>query len=146
MAGPGGCWRQGPEAAIIEVEDVDGGPPGGVGSKVRQRPPPKLKTSMVGPWEVRRQGPTAAITEVEDVDGGPPRWCWRQGPAAATTEVEDIDGDPPEGCWQQGPVVATTEVEDVDGGPQEVSELKIREHNAFEACLSSMAVNGCRNL
>jgi hypothetical protein len=28
------------------------GPLGGAGEKVRQRPPPKLKTSMVGPREV----------------------------------------------------------------------------------------------
>jgi hypothetical protein len=32
---PGGCWRQGPVAATTEVEDVDGGPPGGAGGKVR---------------------------------------------------------------------------------------------------------------
>jgi hypothetical protein len=49
MAGPLGCWRQGPTAVTIEVEDVDGGPPGGC-------------------W---RQGPATATTEVEDVDGGP---------------------------------------------------------------------------
>jgi hypothetical protein len=35
-----------------EVEDVDGGPLGGAGGKVRQRPPLKLKTSMAGPREV----------------------------------------------------------------------------------------------
>jgi hypothetical protein len=38
-------------AATTEVEEVDGGPPGGAGGKVRQRPPPKLKTSMVGPQD-----------------------------------------------------------------------------------------------
>jgi hypothetical protein len=46
----GRCWLQGPAAATTEVEDVDGEPPGGAGGKVRQRPPAKLKTSMVGPW------------------------------------------------------------------------------------------------
>jgi hypothetical protein len=35
--------------ATTEVEDVDGGPPGGCWRQVRQRPPPKLKTSMAGP-------------------------------------------------------------------------------------------------
>jgi hypothetical protein len=29
MVGPLGCWRQGPAAATTEVEDVNGGPPGG---------------------------------------------------------------------------------------------------------------------
>jgi hypothetical protein len=48
MAVPWGCWRQGPTAATTKVEDVDGGPPGGAGGKVRQQPPPKLKASMVG--------------------------------------------------------------------------------------------------
>jgi hypothetical protein len=38
-----------PVVATIEVEDVDGGPPGGAGGKVWQRPPPKLKSSMAGP-------------------------------------------------------------------------------------------------
>jgi hypothetical protein len=47
-----GCWWQGPTAATTEVEDVDGGPPGGACSKVRQRPPLKLKMSMVGSREV----------------------------------------------------------------------------------------------
>jgi hypothetical protein len=46
---PRWCWRQGLVAATTEVEDVDSRPPGGAGSKVRQRPPPKLKTSIVGP-------------------------------------------------------------------------------------------------
>jgi hypothetical protein len=36
-------------AATIKVEDIHGRPPGGASSKVRQRPPPKLKTSMGGP-------------------------------------------------------------------------------------------------
>jgi hypothetical protein len=40
---------QGPATPTTEVEDVDGGPPGGAGGKVRQLPPPKLKTSMAGP-------------------------------------------------------------------------------------------------
>jgi hypothetical protein len=40
-----------PTAATTEVEDVDGGPPWGVGGKVRQRPPSKLKMSMAGPLE-----------------------------------------------------------------------------------------------
>jgi hypothetical protein len=39
----------GPAAATTDVDDVDGGPPGGCWRQVRQRPPPMLKTSMVGP-------------------------------------------------------------------------------------------------
>jgi hypothetical protein len=39
----------GPTAATTEVEDVNGEPLEGAGGKVRQRPPPKLKTSMAGP-------------------------------------------------------------------------------------------------
>jgi hypothetical protein len=53
MAGPlGGAVDKGPTSATTEVEDVDGVPPEGAGSKVRQRPPPKLKTSMAGPLGV----------------------------------------------------------------------------------------------
>jgi hypothetical protein len=33
----------------LEVGDVDDGPPGSADGKVRQQPPPKLKTSMAGP-------------------------------------------------------------------------------------------------
>jgi hypothetical protein len=47
------------------------GPLGGAGGKVRQRPPPKLETSMVGPLGVLAACPAAATTEVGDVDGGP---------------------------------------------------------------------------
>jgi hypothetical protein len=54
MAGPLRVLAASPAAATTEVEDVDGGAPGGC-------------------W---RQGPAAATTEVEDVDGGPPRGCW----------------------------------------------------------------------
>jgi hypothetical protein len=59
-------------AATTDVEDVDGGPPGGCWRQVRQRPPPKLETSTAGPLGVLAAGPTAATTEVGDVDGGPP--------------------------------------------------------------------------
>jgi hypothetical protein len=58
----------GPAAATTEVEDVDGGPSCGCWWQVRQRPPPKLKTSMAGPLGVLEAGPAAATTEVEDVD------------------------------------------------------------------------------
>jgi hypothetical protein len=53
MAVPLGVLAVGPVVATTEVEDVDGGPPGGC-------------------W---RQSPVAATTEVEDVDGGPPMGC-----------------------------------------------------------------------
>jgi hypothetical protein len=39
----------GPTVATTEVEDVDGGPPGGCWQDFRQCPPPKLETPMVGP-------------------------------------------------------------------------------------------------
>jgi hypothetical protein len=68
---PGGCWRLGPTAATTEVKDVDGGSSGGAAGKVRQRPPPKLNMSMAGPWGCWWQGLAAATTEVEDVNGGP---------------------------------------------------------------------------
>jgi hypothetical protein len=123
MTGPLGVLAAGPAAATTEVEDVNGGPPGGCRRQIRQWSPTKLKTSMAAPWG-----------------------CWRQGPAAATTEVENIDNGPPGGCWQQGPAVATTEVEDIDGGPLGVPELDIRERSAFEARPTGRAVNGCRNL
>jgi hypothetical protein len=38
-----------PAAATTEVGDVDGGPPGVAAGMVRQRPPPKLNTSLMGP-------------------------------------------------------------------------------------------------
>jgi hypothetical protein len=49
MVGPLGVLVAGLAAATTEVEDVDGGPPGGCWQQVRQRPPPKFKMSMVGP-------------------------------------------------------------------------------------------------
>jgi hypothetical protein len=49
MAGPLGVLPACSAAATTEVENVDGGPPGGAGGKVRQRPPPKLKTSITDP-------------------------------------------------------------------------------------------------
>jgi hypothetical protein len=49
MAGPLGVLSACSAAATTEVENVDGGPPGGAGGKVRQRPPPKLKTSITDP-------------------------------------------------------------------------------------------------
>jgi hypothetical protein len=48
MVAPWGCWRQGLVATTTEIEDVNGGPLGGAGGKVRQRPPLKLKTLMTG--------------------------------------------------------------------------------------------------
>jgi hypothetical protein len=140
MAGPLGVLAADLTVATSEVENVDGGPPGGASGKVRQRPPPKLKTSMasplggaggkfwqrpppklkssmVGPLGVLAADPAAATSEVEDVDGGPPGECWRHGLVAATTEVEDVYDEPPGGCWRQGPAAATTEVEDADDGP-----------------------------
>jgi hypothetical protein len=134
MAGPLGVLAAGPAAVTTKVEDVDGGPPGGVGGKVRQRPPPNSG------------GPAAATTDVEDVDGGPPRGCCRQGPTAATTEVDDVDGRPPRGCcrkvWQRPPPMLRMSM----AGPREVSELEIRERNAFGARPLGRAVNGCKNL
>jgi hypothetical protein len=38
-----------PAATTSDVEDVNGGPPGGDGSKVRQWPPLMLETSMTAP-------------------------------------------------------------------------------------------------
>jgi hypothetical protein len=59
-------------AITTEVEDIDGGPPGGCWRQVRQRPPLKLKTSMVGPREVSeleiRERPPPTL---RNVDGGP---------------------------------------------------------------------------
>jgi hypothetical protein len=49
MAGPLGVLAAGSATATTKVEDVDGGLSRGAGDKVRQQPPPKLKTSMVGP-------------------------------------------------------------------------------------------------
>jgi hypothetical protein len=49
MAGTLGVLSAGLAVATTEVEDVDGGPPGGCYRQVRQRPPPKLKTSMAAP-------------------------------------------------------------------------------------------------
>jgi hypothetical protein len=55
--------------ATTEVGDVNGGPPEGRCRYLRQRPPPKLETSMVDP--VLSIFPAMATTEVGDIDGGP---------------------------------------------------------------------------
>jgi hypothetical protein len=72
MAGPLGVLAVGSAAATTDVEDVDGGPPGGCCQDFRQRPPPELKTLMAGPLGVLAAGPIAATTDVEDVDSRPP--------------------------------------------------------------------------
>jgi hypothetical protein len=46
--GPPGVLVVGLAAATIDVEDVDGRPPEGCCRDFRQRPPPKLETSMAG--------------------------------------------------------------------------------------------------
>jgi hypothetical protein len=77
MAPPRGELAVDPVAAITEVEDVDGGPPGGCWRQVRQRSPSKLKMSMAAPLGVLAAGPVAATTEVEEVDGSPSGGCCR---------------------------------------------------------------------
>jgi hypothetical protein len=47
--GPWGVLAAWSVAAITEVEDVDGKPPGGCWRHVQQRPPLKLETSMADP-------------------------------------------------------------------------------------------------
>jgi hypothetical protein len=49
MARPLGVLSAGSAAVTTEVEDVDGGPPGGCCQQVRQRPPPELETLMADP-------------------------------------------------------------------------------------------------
>jgi hypothetical protein len=81
----------GPIMSTTKVEeDVDGRPPGGHCQRVRQRPPPRLKTtSMVGPLGALLVGLAASTTEVGyDVDGGP-LGALPVGPIASTTKVED---------------------------------------------------------
>jgi hypothetical protein len=110
---PEGCCQgvgvlpAGPAAATTKVGDVDGGPPRGCCRHVRQRPPPKLETSMAGPlggaadmscsghhrswrrqwqalWGLLAAGPTVATTEVGASMAGP--WgLLPVSPAAATT-------------------------------------------------------------
>jgi hypothetical protein len=108
---------------------------------VWQRPPPKLKTSMLAPWGVLAAGPAAATTGVGDVDSGTPGSCYRhvQQRPPPKFDVGDVDGRPPRGCWWQGrqrpppklktsmagplgllaagPTAAATKVGDVEGGP-----------------------------
>jgi hypothetical protein len=49
-------WQHGLTAATTEVEDIHGGPPRGCCQHVRQRTPPKLKTSIGGPeLEIRER-------------------------------------------------------------------------------------------
>jgi hypothetical protein len=121
MAGPLGVLSVFLAAATIEVEDIDGGPPEVLSvflaatttkvedvdgksprrcwRQVRQRPPPKLKTSMVGPLGVLAAGPAAATTKVEDVDGRP-----SGGPRAPTINSKKRRRWPPERCqsWRSG--------------------------------------------
>jgi hypothetical protein len=86
MAGPLGVLVAGPAAATTDVEDVDGGPPGGCCRDFRQRPPSMLKTSTTSHLGVLAAGSTAATTEARDVDGGP-LGVLAACPAAATTNV-----------------------------------------------------------
>jgi hypothetical protein len=81
LRAPWGELSAGPTASTTEVEeDVDGKPPRGRCRRVRQRPPPMLKTtSMVGPLGALLAGSSTSTTEVEeDVNGGPPmgRYWW----------------------------------------------------------------------
>jgi hypothetical protein len=62
--------------------------------KVRERPPPILKTSMVGPLGGDDKDLGAPTTYLEDVDGGP-QGGDDKDPRAPTTYLEDIDGGPP---------------------------------------------------
>jgi hypothetical protein len=82
MVGPLGVFAAGPPAATIEVEDVNGVPPGGCWRQVRQRPPLKLETLMVGPLGVLPVGPGASTTEVEDIDDGSPGGARARDPGA----------------------------------------------------------------
>jgi hypothetical protein len=66
--------------------------------------------------------------------------------AAITTEVEDVDGGPPGGCWRQVRQRPPLKLKTSMAGPREVSELEIRERNAYRARPSGRVVNGCRNL
>jgi hypothetical protein len=82
----------GPTAATIKVEDVDDGPRGGCCRHVRQRPPPKLKTSMAGPLRG-----AAGMPGSDHHRSWRRRWraSWRvlaAGPIAVTIEVRDVDG------------------------------------------------------
>jgi hypothetical protein len=68
---PKGCWRQVRQRPPPKLK-TSMGAPRGCWRQIRQRPPLKLKTSTMGPHRVLVTGPTAATTKVEDVDGGPP--------------------------------------------------------------------------
>jgi hypothetical protein len=78
--GPAGGAGRSPAATTTEdEEDVDGGPPVRCCRYFRQRPPPKLKTSMQAPWgmlSVSRADPLGVLSKFS---------------AAATTEFEDVD-------------------------------------------------------
>jgi hypothetical protein len=75
MVGPLGVLSVFLAAATTEVGDVDGRPPEGRCRYLRQRPPPKLETSMVDP--VLSVFPATVTTEVGDIDGGPPGGHWQ---------------------------------------------------------------------
>jgi hypothetical protein len=139
MVGPLGVLPTCPGAPTTEVEDVDGGPTRGCCRQVQQRPPPKLKMSMVGPLGVaagmsdsshhrslRRQwwaplgvlpaGPVAVTTKIEDINGGAPRECCRHVRQRPPPKLETSMAGPL-GVLPTCPAAATTEVGDVNGRP-----------------------------
>jgi hypothetical protein len=74
MVPPLGALSVGPTASTTEFgDDVDGRPPRGRYRRVRQWPPPSLKTtSMADSLGALPTGPAASTTEFgDDVDGRP---------------------------------------------------------------------------
>jgi hypothetical protein len=71
-----------------KVEDVNRGPPGGCWRQVRQRPPPKLKTSMAGPREVPElEIPERPPPTLRNVDGRPLGGVEAEDSGAPTTNA-----------------------------------------------------------
>jgi hypothetical protein len=81
---PGGAGVGGPGEPIMNPKKDRWWPPWGCCRYFRQRPPPKLKTSMAAP--LMAAGLSVGTTEVEDVDVGP-LGVLSVCPAATTTEV-----------------------------------------------------------
>jgi hypothetical protein len=68
MVGPLGALAAGLAVATTEVEDVDGGPPGGAGAGDPRAPTTNAKKRRWRPAEIRERSPST----LRNIDGGPP--------------------------------------------------------------------------
>jgi hypothetical protein len=78
MTDPLGVLATGPATTTTEVEDVDGGSPGGAADRSGSDHHRSWRHRWWAPWGVLPACPAVATTKVGDVDDGPPEGCCQQ--------------------------------------------------------------------